>query len=167
MPTSAPGFHVAAFAIDGTMEGFDFWPSNKLSEKWLKICRQYLTQHGNVFEASWAGNLSHIQTKVTKASGAALVTFSVRGKLAASLAMASGRSSAADDEVLRMFVDSLRRVELVRAVSRSARPFESIISIAKRPLLVVVPWPESTISDDDHACVQELAIHLTAALIYA
>jgi hypothetical protein len=161
MSAQPVGFFIAPFSIDGELEGLDFWAGEQLSMKWLDICDQFLGQHGAVFDASWSGSLSHIQTRFTSASGAALVAFKAGGKPVASLALVSGGAS--DTEVLRMFVDSLRQVELVRLAQVSTAPFQGVFSIEKRPLMIVVPWPDESVAEQDHSCVQELALHLAGA----
>jgi len=158
-----PGLFVAPFSVDGELEGIDYWEFGKLSSKWLSICDEFLRGNGTSFNAPWSGNLSHIQTKFTASSGAALVTFSVNGRPAASVALASGLSLMAESEVMKMFVSSLRTVAMVSTAAKSAEPFQEVLSIKKRPVMIVVPWPDSTISQQYHALVRELAIHLAAA----
>jgi|SRR5581483_2269172 len=158
-----PGFSVAAFGIDGEVQGIDRWDFEKLSSKWLRICGEYLEHHGASFDASWSGPLAHIQTKFTSASGAALVTFGVKGKLAASVALASGLTPATESSVLKMFVNSLRGVELVAAAAQSPEPFREVLAIEERPLMLVVPWADSEVSEQDQALIRELAIHTAGA----
>lgn len=163
MVNQALGFFVAPFVIDGETEGIGFWELAKLSGKWLATCGKHLNQHGDSFDATWDGNLSHIQTKFTAASGVALVTFQVNGLTASSLALASGLSPATESEVLKMFVSSLRRVELAKKSASSSEPFQKVFAIKERPVMIVVPWPNSAILPQDHALVQELAVHLAGA----
>jgi hypothetical protein len=165
--TRPPGFFIAPFVIDGESEGIDYWEIAKLSGKWLAICADHLEKHGSSFDAPWPGHLSYLSTRLTAASGAALVTFRVHGKLASSVALASGRSPAADAEVLKLFVESLRRVRLVVASAQSLEPFEKMLAIVERPVMVVVPWPDTGISDQDHAVVRELELHTAGAFFSA
>jgi hypothetical protein len=157
------GFCVAPFAIDGELEGIGFWDFGKLSEKWLGICRSILEHYAESFEMPWEGNLSHISTKVTAASGAALVTFRVHGAILSSIALLSGAERAVENDVLRMFAASLKGVQLTQLAAKSAEPFQKLFSIEERPLMVVVPWPRRTISESDFRLAKELAIHLAAA----
>jgi hypothetical protein len=163
MTGQVPGFFVAPFGADGEPEGLEYWELGKLSKKWLATCDQYLDLHGTFFDAPWGGNLSQIQTKFTSTSGIALVTFSAHGKPAASIALATGLSPAAEANVIRMFVDSLRRVGLVAAAAASPEPFQKVFAVKERPVMIVVPWPDSTISQQDHALVRELAVHTAGA----
>jgi hypothetical protein len=114
------GFYIASFCIDGEPEGLGFWELEKLSGKWLAICDEYLESNGISFDTPWSGNLSHIKTKFTSGSGIALVTFSVNGTPAASVALFSGLSLAAESEVIRVFVDSLGQVGLARIIQTGA-----------------------------------------------
>ena len=83
MTPEPSGFFIAPFAIDGEQQGLGFYGCDKLSKRWLDICGDFLAQHGPSFDATWSGNLSHIRTRTTAASGAALMTFYVHGKVAA------------------------------------------------------------------------------------
>lgn len=164
-PTSRAfrGFHVAAYAFDGALVGLDHWGRDQLSDTWLAICSEHLAQHGANFDAPWLGKLSHIQTQYTSSAGIALVTFSVHGRPVSSLALLTGQSPAAETEALELFVDSLQRVELVHAAKTQASPFADTLTICERPLMVVVPWPDPTVTQQDHELVRELAIHLSGA----
>jgi hypothetical protein len=158
-------FHIGAFAVDGNLLGLETSQTERLSRKWLAICKEYLDQHGSSFDETWSGKLSHIRTKLTAAAGVALVTFSANGRIVASLALASGQSAAAENSVLEMFAKSLRDTPLVRAVTRSPDAFQQILQIEERPLMIVVPWPDDATSDQDHKLVQELSLHLAAAFL--
>jgi hypothetical protein len=157
------GFFIAAFGIDGECEGTDYWDFEKLSSKWLNICEEHLAQHGASFDAPWNGRLSHIQTKFTAASGVALVTLSAYGRLGVSVALASGHSSDAETSVLKMFVNSLRGAQLVNVASQSQEPFQDVLAIKERPVMIVVPWAAPEISEQDHALLRELSIHIAGA----
>jgi hypothetical protein len=165
MAEQEPGFYVAPFGIDGEPEGIDYWKIERLSPKWLAICDRHLELHGTSFDIPWGGNLAHIQMKFTSASGIALVTLSVRGKPSASIAIATGNLPSAETEVLNMFVDSLRRTTLVQHAAAASIPFQNVLVIKERPLMIVVPWPDSNISKQDHALVRELAIHTAGAFV--
>jgi hypothetical protein len=163
-PTT-PGFFIAPFAIDGELQGIGYYDCGKLSARWLRVCAEYLQQHGSSFDATWNGNLSHIRTTCASASDAALMTFSVNGTLASSVALARGAAPAVDHEVLAMFADSLRRVHIVQQSASSTSPFSAILSIQQRPIMIVVPWPDATISEDDHELVRELSLHAAGAFL--
>jgi hypothetical protein len=163
MTNQASGFFVAPFVIDGEMEELGFWELGSLSGKWLATCGKYLDEHGDSFDETWGGNLSHIQTKFTAASGFALVTFEVNGLTASSIAFASGLSPVEELALLKMYVDSLRRVDVVRKSAASSEPFQKVFAIKERPLMVVVPWTNSAILPQDHALVRELAVHTAGA----
>jgi hypothetical protein len=163
--SKASGFFIAPFAIDGEQQGVGYYDCEKLSQRWLKVCADYLAQHGASFDAPWSGNLSHIRTRGTATSDAALMTFSVNGRIAASLALARGTAPAAEREVLTMFADSLHRLKVVQAAAASPSPFSAILSLQERPLMVVVPWPDETISSDDEGLVRELSLHTGGAFL--
>jgi hypothetical protein len=164
MPSSAAsGFFVAPFAIDGEQQGLGYHDRDKLSTRWLKICGEYLAQHGSSFDASWNGNLSHVRTRGTVASRAALMTFSVHGRVAVSVALARGDTPVVERDVLTMFTDSLRRVDVVRATA-AISPFSAILSTQERPLMIVVPWPDALISAAEDP-VRELSLHTGGAFL--
>jgi hypothetical protein len=163
MSDQPTGFFVAPFLIDGNLEDIGFWEFAELSEQWLGTCQSILDHYDASFEMPWQGNLSHISTKVTSASGAALVTFRIHGTIASSIALVSGVHSQVEDEVLRMYTESLRRISLAQGIADSPEAFEKARSIKERPLMIVVPWPQDAIDPNDYSLIQELAIHLAAA----
>jgi hypothetical protein len=158
-----PGYFIATFGIDGEPVSTGYWSLAKLSAKWLKLCREYLDWHGTAFDEPWSGKLSHIRTKFSAASGVGLVTFSASGIPVVSIVLASGRSPAPETSVLKMFVESLRGVELVRAAAQSDQPFEQALAIKERPLMILVPWAFRETSEEDQALVRELSLHLAGA----
>jgi hypothetical protein len=157
------GFFVAPFSIDGELIDVGYWELQQLSHKWLTLSQDFLRQQGDSFDASWGGPLAHIRIKFTARSGVALETFFVHDRPAASVAMASGRAPAAECQVLRLFVDSLRRVEVVRAAAQSQEPFAKALVIAERPILFVVFWADPSIDEQDHELVKELTMHMAGA----
>ena len=163
MTRSGLGFFIAPFSVDGECQAIDYWECAELSARWLAVCAEHLARHGASFDAPWNGNLSHISTKMTAVSGAAIVTFKVGGDIAASVVLADGRSPLAESEVLKMFVESVRKVGVSVAAGTSSHPFQRVLSIEERPLMVVVPWPDDAIAEQDHAAVRELSIHLAGA----
>lgn len=165
MKSDGAGFYIAGFGVDGELEGTDFWPFERLSAKWLDICREYLAAYGASFDEPWSGTLSHIRTRFTAVSSAALVTLSTHGRPVASVALASGFARDAELSVLKMFVNSLRGVELVGIAAKSQEPFEQMLEIPERPLMIVVPWASPETSEQDHALVRELSIHMAGAFL--
>lgn len=157
------GFHMTPFGIDGEQVGLGFWNASKLSDVWLGVCREFLKAHGAAFDASWGGKLMEIRTKFTSASGAAIATFCVRDRVASSLLLLSGQSSEVEQTVTEMFAESLRRTVWVKTAASTPHPFSTIASFAERPLMVVVAWPESTLSEQDNNIVRELGLHLAGA----
>jgi hypothetical protein len=160
------GFYIAPFSVEGEAEGCEYQEIGRLSDKWLTICGEFLDLNGNAFDSPWSGDLSHIRTSFTAASGGALIGFSVREVPANSIALASGDCPGAETEMIAMFVNSLRNVHAVRAVSNSPKPFEHAIELKERPVMIVVPWPARTISVEDHNVVRELAIHTAGAFFH-
>jgi hypothetical protein len=162
--TDEPGFFVAPFGIDGRSLGIGFWGYSQLSDTWLGTCTAFIEDSRGNFDVSWPGNLSHIRTKLTSASGAALATFSICERIASSIVLLSGRSLEAEVNVTHMFVSSLRRVRLVvEAAAGHPEPFAVLLSVKERPLMAVVPWPEMTVPQSDHELVRELGLHLAGA----
>ena len=160
---SVSGFFVLPVGIDGESVGSGFWERSRLSERWLGVCKDYLAAHGAAFEASWDGDIQHVRAKVTSASGAALVTLFVHGKVVLSILLLSGISPQTDNAVSQMFVDSLKRTAPVRVTAQSLSPFTEIFAKQGRPLMVLVPWPQPTVTDEDHGLAYELALHLAGA----
>jgi hypothetical protein len=62
-----------------------------------------------------------------------------------------------------MFVESMRRVPAVRRAAHLGEPFRALHSIRERPLMVAVPWPDKNLTEQDHALVRELSLHLSGA----
>jgi hypothetical protein len=153
--------------MDGEQVDSGFWANSQLSDIWLGVCSEFLKANGAAFDMSWSGKLSHIRTKFTSASGAALATFSVYGKVASSVLLLSGQSPEADRTVAEMFVDALRRTVWTQTAASTPHAFSRVTSIKERPLMVVIAWPESTIAEQDHDLVRELGVHLAAAFFSA
>ena len=163
---TASDYYVAPFAFDDELEGIGKWSPSMLSPKWLSFCRTLLEGNGASFQCAVPlPPLEHISVHVTSLNGTALVNFRVRDLPATSAAALTGASPDADSEVLRMFVDSLREVPLVKEATTSAAPFEAAFSITARPLYIVVPWASPEISDADMELVTQLQNHLAAVLL--
>jgi hypothetical protein len=156
-------FFVAAFAVDGRLEGVHQWVVGSMSEKWLELCGEYLDHHGSNFNASWGGELARISTKFTADRGVALVTFSSDGKPLASILLASGKSKDADLSVMKLFINSLIAIDEVQRSAVTDEPFREMLSIPDRPLMVVIPWVDESVDAQEHTLVRELSLHLAAA----
>lgn len=161
------GFFIAAFAIDGSLEGQGRWIYRDLSAKWSNICDKLLYEEGVNFDHIWRGPLSHIRTKLTSARGAGICTIFVNDHVASSILLLRGHDRGAERDLSRMFVSSLQRVHLVRAITKLSEPFAEVLSMAERPLMAVVPIPDESISDEDHDLVRELSLHLASAFLRA
>ena len=158
------GFSILSFSFDGEPVGPRFQEFEDLSGKWLDICDQFLKHNGPVFDTSWGKQLARFETKMTSASGSALLTFRVSGQIAASGMLLTGGSPAAEAQVTQMFIESLMRIKLVQnAAKNRPNPFGEIVQTTTRPLLVVIPWPQEPISDEDHGVVVDLSLHLAGA----
>ena len=166
MTRKSPGFFVAPFAVDGEAGELGFWEMKKLSAQWLAICEEFLGHYGDSFDAAWSGKLSHIETQFTSGSGAALLSFRVRGTPASSAALLSGHSPGADSQVVNMFVEFLRGASVVRAAAKSELPFQDILAISQRPVMIVVPWGHTSLSDKDQDVVSELEAHTAGAFFH-
>lgn len=156
-------FDVAAFDPAGLLLGTSRRNFGDLSEKWLKISSAYLIKNGESFKANWSGPLDHLVTQFTSSDGVALVSFFAKGVLVTSIALLCGVKADAELSILKMFVNSLRNTEVVRENAISAVPFEDMFQLIARPLMVVVPWGDARVSEQDDELVQELAVHLSAA----
>lgn len=163
---AAPGFYAAPFAADGSLTGVSECSPSALSPRWMDFWRQMLGAHGPVFRIPIPiPPLSHIGVRFTGSNGAALVTFTVRDQPATSGVALTGQSSGAEAEVLRMFVDSLRRTRPVRASAGDEPPFEAAFRLAQRPLYITVIWGNPAIDDEDYETVIEFESHLAAVLL--
>jgi len=160
-------FEIAAFDPSGLLFGTDKRRLCDLSKKWLAVATAYLASHGENFKADWGGPLAHLVTEVTSADGVALVSFYADGVLVVSVALACGVNPDTELSVLNMFVQSLRNTEVVRASAVNEFPFEDIFQLISRPLMVVVPWGDVRVAEQDNELVQELALHFGAAYFRA
>jgi hypothetical protein len=162
---STPDYFVAPFAPDGELIGVAGRALAELSPKWLDFCHELLASNGAAFRCPIPlPPLQHITLQVTAGSGTALVSLLVNDQPASSAVALTGRDPAAEAEVLKMFVDSIRRVPLVQQAATTSKPFESLFALAERPVYAVVLWANPRISTEDQELVQELENHLAAAL---
>jgi len=156
------GFFVAPFAPDGELLEIGFWQASQLAPKWLDACGRFLDSNGQNFRAPWGQQLDHIETKLTSDCGAAIGSWYSRGEIAISTLYLSGTAPTVDDEVTELFLRSMRRDSLVKAAQTSAKPFESILTIDDRPLVVVVVWQNPAVTEGDAQVIQELSLHFAA-----
>ena len=156
-------FFIAPFSIDGRLQGVQRLNVENLSAKWLDICGRRLASCGKAFEGPWKDNLSHIQMKFTSSAGVALITFSIRGHAVSSVFLSAGLSVVTETDVMKMFIESLRKVDFVTRNATLSNPFQEILTISERPVMIVVPWPDKHVTEDDHGLVRELAIHTAGA----
>jgi hypothetical protein len=153
-------FSIVAFDPTGTLIGVSDRRFDSLSKKWIVAASEFLSDKGDNFKASWKGPLEHIETQMTLSEDVGIVSFYANGVLAVSIALLLGRNENIEESVLKMFVNSLRRTNLVQECAESDEPFKEIFSIAIRPLMMVVPWGDERISEQDDGLIQELALHL-------
>ncbi|MGC1470763.1 MAG: hypothetical protein WA793_15410 [Sphingorhabdus sp.] len=163
----AEGFYLAAFGVDGVLEGEGYWNHNDLSKRWLMLCEELIAEKGVNFDHQWTGPLSKIRTKMTSANGACICTFFVVDRTVSSVLLLRGIEPRSELEVSMMFVESLRASPLVAAASDSSEPFADAALIVKRPLMIVVPFPDPVVSDESYDLVRELSLHLASAFMRA
>lgn len=163
---STPDYFVAPFAPDGELVGVAGRSLAELSPRWLGFCHELLASQGPVFRRPVPlPPLQHITVQLTSSNGAALVTLSVHEQPASSAVALTGSDPGADSEVLRMFVESMRRLPIVQQAAATPTPFEAVFGLAERPLYVVIPWANPRISGPDQELVQQLENHLAGALL--
>jgi hypothetical protein len=120
-------FYAASFSSDGELVGVGQWRLADLSPRWLEFCGRFLADQGERFRTALPGPLNHLQLNFTRAEGAALVTFSVGGQIAASAVYLRGEKPNAEQEVLVMFVESLRRTAIVQQCQAGREPFQGAL----------------------------------------
>jgi hypothetical protein len=153
-------FYAASFAIDGELLGIGEWQLSKLSPRWLEFSREVLRIGGPAFDKSLPAPFDRVRLRFTSANGVALATFSIDSAPVASSAFLRGTDSAAERQVLQMFVESSRRASVVQCASTTPEPFAKAFTISQRPLHIVIAWGTH---DDDAGMVPELSTHLAAA----
>ena len=157
------GFHIAAFSLEGALEGIRRCDPGEISQEWLRAADELLSSGGEMFDYEWPSALSNIRTKFTSIHSSALATFLVSGEIAASILLTRGAGSTAEGQIMSIFAQSLANSDPAKEAGGDARPFEGIQDIKERPLMVVVPWMSEGIEQRDHDLVREIAIHLAAA----
>lgn len=155
-------FYVAPFSCDGDLLGFVEWDVATLSDRWLSFCRGLLSTHGPNFTATLPGPLHRVGLRFTSAQGAALATFSFDGVPVASSALLRGEAPAVERELLTMFVQSARRLDIVRSSQKCSEPFTEVFGIHNRPLHTVIAFGGS----DDANIIPELGNHLAGAFLH-
>ena len=158
-------FFVAPFAPDGELVGVAAWDLASLSPRWLSLCEAMIRSLGPNFRSPLAGPLGHLEVRLTSAAGTGLGTFLANGRLMASAAYQRGADVAVEQEVVRMFIESLRRAAPVQHATTSDQPFEAMATLRDRPLQIVVPWADPAASAQDEQLVRELANHFAAAFL--
>ena len=158
-------FFVAPFANAGELVGVGAWELSALSPEWLGLCERMLRELGPTFHVALEGPLSHLEIKLTSAGGAGLGTFYAHGHIVISTAYLRGLETHSEDEMLQMFVSSLRRVELVQRFRTDESPFGEIFSVSERPLHVVVAWGNPNVSEEDERLIEELSNHFAGAFL--
>jgi len=159
-------FFAAPFAVDGELMGVAEWHVSDLSPRWLRFCEDLLSQR-EAFKTPLPGPLAHLELRFTSAQGAALATFLASGQLVVSAAYLRGDNPDAEQELLSMFVESLRRSAFVQCSQAGQEPFGAVFGLNQRPLHVVVAWANPRVADNDEELVRELGNHLAAAFLCA
>lgn len=165
MTQNAPQtFHVAPFAFNGELQGIGAWQISALSNRWLDFARDVLRVGGASFASLLPAPFERVGLRFTSARGAALATFSLDAMVVASSAYLRGADTAAERELLAMFVESLRRVDAVRQSQAVSEPFAEVFGFSERPLHIVVAWGSS--SEEDGEMIAQLGTHFAGAFLY-
>lgn len=163
-PSICNSFFVAPFGIDGEFVGIGEWNLSQLSSEWLQFCADLLSE-GDVFQTILPKPLNRFELKFTSEDGAAMATFSADGQIVASALYLRGDDRRSELDVLRMFVESLRRTKIVQSSQSCNKPFESVFTLSQRPLHIVVPWANPLVSSQDQDLVKELGNHIGGAFL--
>jgi hypothetical protein len=158
-------FFAAPFAVDGELLGIGSWRASDLSPRWLRVCERLLAEGGHAFRSALGPELPHLEVQFTSANGAGIGTFFAGGAIGISAAYLRGQDAGTEREVLEMFVRSLRATPLVQQAKATDLPFEGVFQLRERPLHVVVPWGNPTMSEQDEEIIGELSNHFAAAYL--
>lgn len=158
-------FTLAVFDCAGDLVGSVEKDINKLSQRWLSVCSDMLSRHGESFRVSFGGPLQHIEVKLTAARGAGLGMIFAHGQLAVSTAYFQGEDAIAEDHIVQMLLESLRGAPNVRLAASTEQPFDGIRNLQHRPLGAVIAWRNPSIKDEDTELIQELSVHFAAAYL--
>jgi hypothetical protein len=163
VPDAEEGFFISVFSAFGDFEGKGWWGYEKLSEKWTALCRDLLVNLGEVFDYQWSDQLSHVRTKLTSAQGVGVCTIFIKDQVVSSMLLMAGKNEAAEQDAVSMYVSSLRDTVPSSMLKQVDGTFSEVASIAERPLMVVVPFPNNEVSEQDQDIVRELSWHFAAA----
>jgi hypothetical protein len=158
-------FYVAPFAIDGEPMGIGEVLLPSLSLDRIVSFQKLVEDHGGNFRVSLEGSLNHIEVKLTSASGAGLGAFYANGQLATSAMYLRGDEPEVEEQLIHMFLASLRNLRLVQECQSTLLPFENITKIKNRPIHFVVPIPDPRVSETDEELIYEVAAHFAAAFL--
>ena len=122
---------------------------------------------GPVFDQPLQGPLRHLRIKCTAAGSVAMVVLYAHEVPVTSFAVVTGAAPSEEAEALTMFTEAIRASTRQYQVSGIEAPFSEITTLPQRPLMVVIPWPQSPVAEQDRELVKELSWHLAAALIRA
>lgn len=164
-PDSVDRFWIAPFVLDGESLGVGEWWIKDLSSHWIEVCTSLIEYYGPIFDEHLQGPLSHIRIRCTAAGSGAMVIIYAHGLPALSFIVVVGTAPAAEAGMLAMFAESVRESTLRYQVSGISKPFHEMTTLPERPIAMVVPWAQSSISEQDHELSNELMRHLAAALI--
>ena len=156
-------FHAAPFAFNGESLGVGAWQLSALSARWLDFAREVLRAGGASFNNTLPPPFQRVGLCFTSVRGAALATFSLDGVPVASSAYLRGGDAVAERQLLEMFVDSIRRVDVVRESQTTSQPFAEAFGISERPLHVVVAWGRSV--EEDAEMIAQLGTHFAGAFL--
>jgi len=158
-------FWIAPFVLDGELLGVGEWRFEDLSSRWIEVCTSLIEQYGPVFDENLQGPFSHIRIRCTATGSGAMVILYAHDLAASSSVIVLGTAPAAEAQMLAMFAENICASTLRYQVSGLSKPFDEMTTLPQRPIAMVVPWAQSSISEQDHDLVTELMRHLAAALI--
>jgi hypothetical protein len=125
-----------------------------------------LSDHGEQFEVDVQIGPQIVHLRLTGARGAALGTLTIRNQLAGSFLLLAADQPRVEHEVLQLFHHSLTKSVSRLGVSPDARAFESLFTVAERPLLIVVPWGGIDLTDDENEAARDITIELATAYFH-
>ena len=166
-PNSLPSdfrFHVAPFACDGDEIGKGEWDASNLSSEWLGRCRKLLAPD-SAGRQCLPDPFGDFSVHATIAGTSGIASFFVRDALASSSAFLSGDNAALDQQVLAMFIESLRRIPIVIESSATIEPFAQMLDVRERPIHFAVPWPDGNVSDAEFDSVSLFSNHYVACIL--
>ncbi|WP_447725893.1 hypothetical protein [Sphingomonas koreensis] len=158
-------FWIAPFVLDGELLGIGEWWIKDLSSHWIDVCASLLEHYGPIFDQHLQGPLSHIRIRCTAIDSGAMVVLYAYDVAATSFVVVLGAAPPAEAQMLSMFAESVRSSTLHYQVAGLREPFHEMSTLIERPIAMVVPWAQSSVSEEDHELVTELMRHFTAALI--